>query len=80
MTKINRADEDLVDVEEAARIVGRAVSTLRYWRQRNRGEGPPSYRRGHRVVYLRREVEEWANRDRVLVPASQDPTLVGGRA
>jgi hypothetical protein len=73
---IENPDDDLVGVEEAARIADRAVSTLRYWRGRNRGEGPPSYRRGNRVVYRRGEVEAWTAANRLLVPAAQDPTLV----
>ncbi|MBH5141436.1 helix-turn-helix transcriptional regulator [Rhodococcus erythropolis] len=33
------------------------VATLRYWR--HKGDGPPSFRLGRRVVYRRADVDEW---------------------
>ncbi|MGH3623704.1 MAG: helix-turn-helix transcriptional regulator [Sciscionella sp.] len=32
---------------------------MRYWRWRNRGEGPRSYKLGRAVVYDRADVEAW---------------------
>ena len=48
---------DLLTLPEAAALVRAPESTLRYWRQR--GDGPPSFRVGRRVLYRRDAVEAW---------------------
>lgn len=48
-----------LSIEEAADRLGLPVSTLRYWRQRRKGEGPLSGKLGRRVVYLPSDVEAW---------------------
>lgn len=47
----------LLTLPEAAERARRPEATLRYWR--HRGEGPPSFRVGRRVVYDARELEAW---------------------
>ena len=42
------------EVSERTRV---PIDTLRYWRQR--GEGPPCFRLGRRVVYPERELMTW---------------------
>jgi predicted DNA-binding transcriptional regulator AlpA len=50
---------DYVSTEEAARITGMSVS----WFQSGRSQGwanmPPHHRIGRRVLYSRRELQEW---------------------
>lgn len=53
--------------EELAPILGVSTSTLRHWRAR--GEGPPYFKLGDRLVRYRwSEVEEWLSDSR-QVPA-----------
>jgi excisionase family DNA binding protein len=40
---------------EVAELLRRPAETLRYWRWR--GEGPPSFRIGRKVLYARTDVE-----------------------
>jgi predicted DNA-binding transcriptional regulator AlpA len=49
--------ERLLTMPEVAEITRRPVDTLRYWRAR--GEGPPSFRCGRRVVYREADVASW---------------------
>jgi hypothetical protein len=49
--------EQLFTMEEAAAIIRCPVSTLRYWR--GRGEGPPAFKIGRRVVYRETELRGW---------------------
>jgi excisionase family DNA binding protein len=51
---------DLMTLPEVAEAVRAPEGTLRYWR--HRGEGPPSFRIGRRVVYRRSDVEAWIER------------------
>lgn len=63
--------DDLMLMDEAAKMVRRSVDTLRYWRKF--GGGPPSFRLGRRVVYRRRGVQEWIRQQ-----AEQEAALSGG--
>lgn len=49
----------LMRIEEVSERTGVPVSTLRYWRLRDVGEGPKSVRLGRRVVYSAEDVEAW---------------------
>lgn len=60
-------DDEVLGIDEAARLARRAVSTMR--RYRETGEGPPAYWQGRRLVYRRSEVEAWLTRADALVPA-----------
>ncbi|WP_431839707.1 helix-turn-helix transcriptional regulator [Gordonia hongkongensis] len=42
---------------EVAELTGIPTGTLRYWR--HRGEGPPSFRLGRRVVYRAERLWDW---------------------
>jgi excisionase family DNA binding protein len=48
---------DYMTTAEVAELLRRPVETLRYWRWR--GEGPPSFKIGRRVLYARTDVEHW---------------------
>jgi predicted DNA-binding transcriptional regulator AlpA len=50
-------ETDLLTTPEVAAIVRRPEETLRYWRWR--GEGPPSFKIGRRVVYDRDDLLKW---------------------
>ena len=54
---------------EVAELLRRSPNTLRYWR--HRGEGPPSFRVGRRVLYARADVKKF-------VADQRTSTLVGG--
>lgn len=56
-----RTDE-LLGTRELAQMLGVSVDTV--YGMRHRGEGPPSWRRGKRVVYRRSEVEQFLARER----------------
>jgi predicted DNA-binding transcriptional regulator AlpA len=48
----------ILDTEEAAKIVRHTPATLRYWR--HMGQGPKSFKMGgHKVYYLREDVDAW---------------------
>lgn len=49
----------LLRVEDVSAQTGVPVNTLRYWRHRNKGEGPKSARLGKRVVYRPADVQAW---------------------
>jgi predicted DNA-binding transcriptional regulator AlpA len=51
----------LMRIEEVSEETGIPVETLRYWRQRQKGEGPTSARIGRRVVYRAADVDAWIN-------------------
>ena len=48
---------DLLLLSEVAEITRRSIDTLRWLR--HRGEGPPGFRMGRRVVFRRGAVMEW---------------------
>jgi hypothetical protein len=50
-------DDDLLLMAEVSEITRIPVDSLRY--QRARGEGPPSFRLGRKIVYRRGELTEW---------------------
>jgi predicted DNA-binding transcriptional regulator AlpA len=47
----------LLHMKEVSEITRIDVDTLRYWR--HKGEGPPSFRLGRRVVYPEPELYRW---------------------
>lgn len=49
----------LLNLEDVSALLQVPVATLRYWRQR--GEGPPSFRLGKRVMYRRADVGAWVD-------------------
>lgn len=54
----------LLRIHEVAELVGVPLSTLRYWRHRDRGEGPPLFTVGRRVVAYEDEVIAWIDMQR----------------
>lgn len=50
---------DLMTVDEVSAAYRLPANTLRSWRSRGRGEGPPSFRLGKRVLYRRDQVDAW---------------------
>jgi predicted DNA-binding transcriptional regulator AlpA len=61
--------DDLLLLPEVAEITRRSIDTLRWLR--HRGEGPPGFRIGRRVVFRRGAVMEWI--------AQQEREQLGGR-
>jgi predicted DNA-binding transcriptional regulator AlpA len=61
--------DDLLLLPEVAEITRRSVDTLRWLG--HRGEGPPGFRMGRRVVFRRGAVMEWI--------AEQEREQLGGR-
>jgi predicted DNA-binding transcriptional regulator AlpA len=60
--KIIVGDRDYLFMDEVSELTGIPVDTLRYYRmQQGRGEdvGPPSFRMGRRVKYLKSELQAW---------------------
>ena len=57
-------DHKLLRIEDVAALTGVAPATLRYWRWRDRGEGPASFRLGRRVVWDAAEVDAWISKQR----------------
>lgn len=53
---------DLLTTAEVAALTRAPASTIRYWR--HLGTGPRSFRLGRRVVYARRDVDEWISAQR----------------
>jgi DNA-binding transcriptional MerR regulator len=53
----NPDDDDLLLIDEVARMTRRSVDTLRWLR--HRGEGPPAHRAGRRLYYRRGGVKRW---------------------
>lgn len=66
---ITPSPDDLLLLPEVAEITRRSVDTLRWLR--HRGEGPPGFRMGRRVVFRRGAVMEWI--------AQQERGQLGGR-
>jgi DNA-binding transcriptional MerR regulator len=52
----------ILTINDVGTMINRSVETLRWWRQR--GEGPPSYRIGRRVVYDEDAVLAWLDQQR----------------
>lgn len=55
----NNQASELMLMEEVAVLTRIPVNSLRYYRQRNKGEGPPSFKLGKRVFYRRSSVLAW---------------------
>jgi excisionase family DNA binding protein len=53
----NENDDHLLLLEEVAEITRLSASTLRWLR--HRGEGPPGFKMGRRVMFRRTAVLEW---------------------
>lgn len=49
----------LLRIEDVSELTGVPVNTLRWWRNRAKGEGPKSGKLGRRVVYYASDVEAW---------------------
>ena len=49
--------DDHVTAEGFASLVDRPVSTIYYWRSRK--IGPTGFRVGRRILYRRRDIEQW---------------------
>lgn len=60
--RTSRQPDDLLTTIEVADLTRAPISTVRYWRYL--GSGPRSFRLGRRVVYLRRDVQEWIAKQR----------------
>ncbi len=54
--------QGLLTINEAAEALRAPVATLRYWRQK--GEGPPAFKVGKRLVYRERDVQAWVEERR----------------
>lgn len=61
---------ELMSTGQVSESYSIAEATLRYWR--HKGDGPPSFRLGRRVVYRRSDVEKW-------LTAQEAATVRGGR-
>ncbi len=48
---------EILRISEVAEWLRTPEATLRFWR--TKGTGPPSFKMGRRVVYLRADVEAW---------------------
>ena len=66
---ITPSPDDLLLLPEVAEITRRSIDTLRWLR--HRGEGPPGFRIGRRVVFRRGAVMEWI--------AQQEREQLGGQ-
>lgn len=62
---------DLLDIDEAAALAKKPVSTMRWLRAT--GQGPRSGKLGRRVVYRREDVEAW-----IASAFDEEPEPVGG--
>jgi predicted DNA-binding transcriptional regulator AlpA len=51
------AHDDLLLLPEVAQLTRQSIDTLRWLR--HRGEGPPGFRMGRRLVFRRAAVLEW---------------------
>lgn len=52
--------DQILSTEEVSEMTTIPAATLRFWRHRNDGTGPRSFRLGPRkVVYKRSDVEAW---------------------
>lgn len=62
---------ELLTIAEVAAATRRPVATLRYYR--SRGEGPPSFRLGRRVLYRAEDVRAWIDRQYEAAQAPNRP-------
>ena len=61
----------LLNNREAAEYLGLSVRTMN--RYRVTGDGPPYYRLGNRVRYVRAELDEWVTGSRRTSTSDDDP-------
>jgi hypothetical protein len=61
------ADDVLLNITEAAKILRTPIATMRYWR--HLGVGPASFKIGRRIFYWRSEIHRWL-REQAAVAAS----------
>lgn len=54
----------ILRLEQVAERTGVPLSTLRWYRHRDRGEGPPTWRLGRRVVAWEDDVDAWLDAQR----------------
>lgn len=59
---IDRGGDEVLDLSQAARAMGMAESTLRYWR--HLGVGPKSFKIGRRVKYMRSDLDAFIEQSR----------------
>lgn len=52
----------ILRLEQVADRTGIPLGTLRYWRSRNLGEGPRTWKMGRRVVAYEDDVNAWVDR------------------
>ncbi len=52
----------LLTITETSQLLRAPVATLRYWR--HKGEGPPAFKVGRRLVYRERDVQAWIESQR----------------
>ena len=57
---------DLLTASEAAQRLRRPEETLRYWRWK--GEGPPSFKIGRRVMYDAADLAAWIETQKSVRP------------
>ena len=61
---------DLLLLPEVAQITRQSVSTLRWLR--HKGEGPPGFKVGRRLLFRRGEVEAWLRRHEQAEPRADE--------
>jgi len=67
MTELpGNAEPDFISEEEASKVLGRPVATIRYWR--HTGSGPRYYKIGRRVAYVRADLIDY------MLSCAVDPT------
>lgn len=63
MTQIESTITDVLNDTTAAALLGLKTQTMRNWRFL--GKGPAYSKIGRRVIYARRDIEEYKNRNRI---------------
>ncbi len=66
--KPKRINPDELSEADAAELLGVTKATLANWRWR--GYGPSYLKIGRRIIYLRRDLEEWSTNQRVAPVAA----------
>ena len=63
-------ESDLLLLPEVAQITRQSVSTLRWLR--HKGEGPPGFKVGRRLLFRRGEVEAWLRQHEQAEPRADE--------